>query len=311
MRRRVLRGALLMLLVSGLYGLFLWTIPLPRTWVSLSATSEFVAFRVTNSNMATFRVAGMRGASVDGRVAGCIDGVLVPAPGARVEYRRGEDDFFRITVDPPAAGTRALTLRDKGKNFSPIDLSSSLVIAADEGCAGKAPQRLPIWGLAEFGEEQRPASTSGDLVPGLLLEGTVSVFAHAHDRLLGIRFPATVYPVNTFDVPAGSVLLSGDPADDDALWTGTATASSERGFSVKASSNAQSVQLRSVRGLNTPAGDGRTIDLGKYSQFLSDPNIVQVQFVVGAFVFLLQSLLSILGFFDLDPSSARDEGDEP
>jgi hypothetical protein len=140
----------------------------------------------------------------------------------------------------------------------------------------------------------------------MLTEGTIAVYAHAHERLFGIKFPATIYSVMSFELPAGAVLSSGDSGSDRSAWTGTAT-TDDSGFEIRTSSNTHAVQLRSTRVLNSTQTTSRTIDLGDYAQFLSDPNIVQVQFVTGAFMFIVQMILSVLAFFEWNFLAEEDE----
>ena len=99
---RVWVGALLFLAMACGYGWFIWHLPQPRIFVVLSAKSESIAYRVTNPDMGVMRIVGMRASALDGSINACVDAVVTPAAGARVEYRRGDENFFTVTIDPGA-----------------------------------------------------------------------------------------------------------------------------------------------------------------------------------------------------------------
>jgi hypothetical protein len=300
-RHRLRYGTVTVIIVLGLYTAFLLTLPKPNTWVALKTTAEVLSFHAIKPDLAAFHVSGMSADSLDekDKLHGCIDAILTPAKDAKIEYRRGDDDFFRIIIDPPKPGELSLILREKSKGYAARSLTGSVVLTAKDDCDGDAPKRLPIWGPAKFGEEVKPAGASGEIVPGMLLNGTIEVYAHAHERLIGIPFPASVYSVVTFDLPPGSVLSSGplEASQDEGTWTGVAIVSSDgTGFDVEATSNTSSVMLTSSRTF----GKSKTslaIDLGHYAQFMNDPNILWIQLLGGAFVVLMQSVLSIVSFF--------------
>jgi hypothetical protein len=286
------------LFVAGvvLYTGFVLTLPAPNLWVGFRATSESLSFRVINPEMAAFRISGMRGTSVDGRFSACVDAMITPKAGARMSYRRGDEKYYQITIDAPESGAETLTIRDRGKPASV--LRGNVIFAAAEECSGSVPKRLPVWGPAEFGEEVRPANVFGIIVPGSLIEGTIEVFAHAQDRLLGLSFPSVVYSVTTFNVPPGSVLTTPDGVSDETTWTGFVRLPQEGfGVEVQASSNTRAVTIRSTRAFSDSASSSRRIDLGQFAQVLNDPNIIQLQFFVGALMLLIQALASVGTFF--------------
>jgi hypothetical protein len=294
---RALLTIVALLLLTGMYALFLWTLPPPIVSVVLSAKSESLAYRVINSDMAALHIFGMKGASFDGSLTGCVDAVVTPAVGTRVEYRRGSDEQFSITLD--AADGKAVTayLRGSGKNRS---LSGSLVFSSAKLCGDAAPKRLPIWGPTEFGEEMHPPDASGEMAPGLLTQGTLSIYGRAHERLLGFRFPALVYLVTSFDLPAGSVLSSRNAEGklSDSPWTGVArVVEDETGFDIAASTDARTVSVASA-GVSDGKSAGQRIELGDYSQFMNDPNVIQIQVVGGIFLFLLQGLSGFSGLIN-------------
>ena len=277
LRRMCLSLGLLGFLGVG-YLVFILTLPRPDTWVTLTTNSESISFTVTNPDMAAFRANGMRAVSIEGSLDDCIDAFVLPKKGARVEYRRGDDGYFRITIDPSRPGDPAASLRSLKKDNPIPPPSGSLILTASLACPGSPPVRLPIWGIASFGEEPRPVGPSGEIAPGIMIEAKLSVFARSHARLLGIGFPSVVYPVTSFELPAGSVLGFPGPIDDASglpEWNGLAFLDKQkRGFQIEATTRSPQVRLRSP---GERAVDGREqLDLAKYAQFLSDPNVIEI-----------------------------------
>jgi hypothetical protein len=193
-------------------------IPPARISVVLSARSEFVRVLAINPEFAAFRVAGMKALTGDESLNGCIDAIVTPQAGARVEYRRGDDKYFRIKVEGPSSGGPAFLLRTT--SAEPRELFQSVVFEAADDCAGDLPNRLPIWGPAQFGDILRPPGIKGGITPGMLYDGKLSVYARAHDHLIGISFPPSIYLVNSFELPTGSV-ISASGFDPNSTWIGS------------------------------------------------------------------------------------------
>jgi hypothetical protein len=299
MHRKITTGLVILILVGALYALFLWTLPRAKFWVSLTATSESVKFRVVNPDFAVIHISGMEAHSSDpkAKLTGCVAGVVTPANGSSIEYRRGSDDFFKITIDSRFGSPNGTVFRFRpaAQNSMPFEVTAATEFRAKKDC-GTPPARLPIWGPAKFGDRLSAPGESGDVTPGLLSEGTIEVYAHAHDWLLGIKFPSSVYSVQTFDLPPGSVLTAVDDAAEN--WIGTASVPSDgNGFEIRASTMSPNIALQLP---HAPTGTKpQRIDLGQYAQYLNDPNVIQIQFFFGVFLFLLQTVLSVTSFFEL------------
>jgi hypothetical protein len=283
------------------YLTFILTLPPPDIWVTLAGSSESLSFTVFNPEMAAFRANGMRAVAIDSDFNACVDAVVVPKSGSRIEYRRGDNSYFRITLDPPPTETSAATIKSLVQAATTAAPAGSLILSADPTCPGTPSVRLPIWGRASFGEESRPIGPSGDIVPGIMTNAKLSVFARSHSRLLGLAFPSVVYPVTSFEIPAGSVLelpKSDKQSSVLEIWDGLAIVDKLRsGFQIEATTLSRQLAMRQPRALSLNGQREEQLDLGKFAQFLSDPNVIQVQVVAGVFLFLAQSLFSILGFF--------------
>lgn len=312
---RLFLGAVVSLFVCVGYLLFLYFLPEPRVWVGLKTTTEYAAFRVTQPDLVAFGVGGMSASSLDqGRR--CVDGVVAPKAGAWVEYRRGGPKELSIQIHPPANGESSATIPgDKG---TALPLTGGVQLVLDKTCRGDPPTRLPILGPAVFGHQPEPTKANG-LQPGILLKGVVDVYALAQEHLLLMKFPSSVYLLSSFELPPGSVICAdtaremapesqsadchglGEQSRDDDRglrnWVGVVTPSVfNNGFDIAATATAAGLILESslTFGRDAPV---KRIDLGAHDQFLKDPNILWVQFRVGALLLIWQAVLSVVGFF--------------
>jgi hypothetical protein len=281
-------------------------IPPARISVVLAARSEFVRFLVINPEFAAFRVAGMKALTREENLNGCVDAIITPQAGARVEYRRGDKNYFRIRIDGPSNGGPAFLLRTTSAEAR--ELTQSVVFEASDDC-GDSPNRLPVWGPAQFGDILRPPGINGSITPGILYDGKLSVYARAHDRLIGISFPPSIYLVNSFELPTGSV-LSAPIFDASSTWIGSVSVEkTTSGFKVQAEGQARQIVLRTAGTVGGPRDSGEPVDLGNYAQFLNDPNIVRIQFLVTAFLVLANFSVRLLSFLDSSLfSSAKRDG---
>jgi hypothetical protein len=246
----------------------------------------------------------------------CVDGLVAPKAGAWLVYRRGGPKELSILIDPPADGGVTATIPgDKGAALS---MTGGVQLVLDKSCVGDPPTRLPILGPAVFGH-QLELSKAGGLPPGLLLKGVVDVYALAAQlNLPFIDSPSSVYLLSSFELPPGSVIC-GDVAKDRApesksadchglgdqarvddslrIWSGVATpAVFNNGFDIAATATAPGLILESTLTFGRDAPVKR-VDLGAQDQFRKDPNILWVQFRIGALLLIWQAALSVVGFF--------------
>ncbi len=242
------------------------------------------------------RISGMKALAADSVLNGCIEAVVTPKLGSQIEYRRGDDKYFRITIDPPSEGGIAYWLHFNGEVTR--EFSQTVIFEATDECPGHKPMRLTIWGPAQFGDILRPPSQDGTIVPAALITGKVAIYARAHDRLLGLPFPPSIYLVNSFELPPGSVLSA--PADEpNSAWIGTAIVDTNTaGLSIQAESSSHSITLRQAGASGGSRQSDPLIDLGSYAQYLTDPNIIKIQFLIAAFFVLFQVGFKIMSVFD-------------
>jgi hypothetical protein len=283
--RSVDTGQILIAILAVGYTVFLVTLPPARITVSLSAHTEFLSYTVLRPEYSVFLVRGMDLTSKD-LEEHCVELAVTPPRGATVEYRRGGQNYFTISVQAKGA---QVVLQASGK---PDKRLSGDVVFSSAGCAGPGPPSLPLWGPARFGDALRPPGEDV-AIPGAMLDGTVSVFARAHERLIGIPFPRLIYKVNTFEIPPGAVLADAPDTteDENVAWVGQVRVEGDRaGFMVWASSSVRRVSLRPP---GLPASEAESeglVDLGSYAQYLNDPNIIELQFFAGLVLLLFHNL---------------------
>lgn len=292
----MLLSILLYLSVAGLYGAFWWSLPPPRLSLVFKGSTESLAYRVENPSISSIRIFGMKGVALDGSLNSCVDAILSPRVGSRIEYRRGDESRFSITLDGQDGGA-AGTLHERATGRA-RELKGSVVFAVSPACGEEVPTRLPVWGPLVIGEELRPAGPTGEMAPGLMTSGSLYVYGRSHDRLLGMKFPSLLYLVSSTELPAGSVLSVQDRSGELAatIWTGVARIlESEPGFDLAVSSDARNVTIAS-RSLNGPDRVAERVDLGEFSQLMNDPNVIQLQIMAGVLFFMLQIVSSTLSF---------------
>ena len=215
---------------------------------------------------------------------------MTPSQHARIQYQRVETEGFGIAIDPAAGASATASLRPDDTQVEVI--GGSLVVFADATCPGQFPTRLPIWGPAQFGSELR-VSAEGHAGRGMLLNGKLVIYGHAHERLLLLRMAPGLYPVSSIDLPAGARLtvLNPDGSASSTPWWGVARVqASANGLLVEASTEARSIALFMP---GTWAGVSR-VDLGGFAQLIKDPNVLQIQILIVGLLFIIQAAGSLV-----------------
>ncbi|MCJ2025146.1 hypothetical protein [Methylobacterium sp. J-067] len=293
-------------------------LPSAPSFSIVQATSEAVFFDVAVPEMAQIRLDGFAtyaetatgslgfGTS-DGtaRKPLCLTGVLVPASGTRVTYKRFHDGPVSVVLErrdgmpagnldlgeaaTPEAVKRASWLRLEAVTTKGDDAPKSL-------CPGDPFLRLPVYGVAEIGSELRPLGRGREPSAGVLLDGTVTIFVRTLE--FGGLVPKTrIYPSSISDItlPPGSKVLE-DSADGEVRrpWTGFVQADADDALGVKLITEAKRLAiLRPGIGL-TP----EILSFSFFSQLMNDPTLQSVQ-IIGAFLFsVLYSLGTALSWYD-------------
>jgi hypothetical protein len=273
----------------------------PVTIAAAQLRSEHASVIVTNENAARFVLPH---AFVNGTET-CVSNVLISPPrGTRVEYLRHGRSALKIVM--PVG-----TTWDHGQGMEPLPEESRVLEIKDKDCKCNQTDRvrLPIAGIAEFGEVQRDLSgrlTDGERADALLLSGRIVVYARAIPDLFWM--PLTVgpfeanalYVVRDIEIPGGTILATGrhDPQsansrrDSDPRWSGFVDIefgeNDPTAMTVAASVNANDVTIKLPGARVTADGrkysDADVIPLTLLARLTGDPNLLVIYVMLGAVV---------------------------
>ncbi len=272
-----------------------------RTPVTIAAAqlrSEHASVIVTNDNAARFVLPH---ALVNGTES-CVSNVLISPPrGARVEYLRHGRSALKIVL--PAGATW-----DHGQGMEPLPEEARVLEVKGTDCKGNltAGVRLPIAGIAEFGEVQRDLSgrpSDGERADALLLSGRIVVYARAIPDFYWIPLTAgpfeanALYVVRDIEIPGGTILATGrrDPLsahsrrDSDPRWSGFVDVefgeNDPTAMTVAASVNANDVTIKLPGARVTADGrkysDADVIPLTLLARLTGDPHLLVLYVALG------------------------------
>lgn len=273
----------------------------PVTILAAQLRSEHASVIVTNDNAARF----MLPHAFVGGTETCLSNVLVSPPrGKRVEYLRRSRAALRIVL--PVG-----TTWDRGEGMEPLPEASLVLEFRDKDCnnAKTGHVRLPIAGIAEFGEAQRDLAgrpTEGERADALLLSGRVIVYARAIPDLFWVPlsfgpFEANaLYVVRDIEIPGGAVLATSNPdprhtserRESDPRWSGFADIefndNDPSAMTVSAAVNAGDVTIK-LPGARVTAdsrkySEADVIPLTLLARLTGDPNLLVIYVVLGAVV---------------------------
>jgi hypothetical protein len=192
-----------LLLLFGLYLVFLWSLPAPVTLTTISGVTEHIQFTVTDRRLGTIPTAGMRIAT--NANGSCLPASIVPDINAVVSYRRILTDRLIVSIEKGGAVIPEDGEAPSGRITGPIDFVTDALcqkkheseIKCDESIKGSCSQhRLPVWGRVSLGHESALLGPQGG---GTFLEGTLKVQA----RALSIG-DASMYSVFDMTLPVGA-----------------------------------------------------------------------------------------------------------
>ncbi|UYO55606.1 hypothetical protein [Rhodopseudomonas palustris] len=312
-------------------GYLLFALPSAPAISVIQAVSESVAFHAIIPEMAQIRLTGFA-VTYEAPDAGlnlgfrdtvipsstyrrplCLDGVVAPEPGAKVTYKRfgsgavsvviehaggQKAASFQILGKEPGSGLRqASWVRLEGKSQdSDKDVDDNK--RSGKGavtCPGSPVQRLPIYGAAEIGEEIRPASAGGEQSGGVLIEGTLDVFARAIELVPWNRNEPRLYPgsVSTITLPPGSRVIEFTANDAPALpWIGFVRTDADEALGVKVTTPAMKLAIvRPGVGMQP-----EVFSVGLFTQLANDPVLMAVQISAALIFAVLQALGAGLSF---------------
>jgi len=284
-------GAFLLLVVAIMLLAAIYTLPDPVVRSVLRAETEFLRVTVANPAVAGFRVGRMRAIPDAAGTGPCIAGLLTPAAGMEVSLLRVGTGSLVIrlglpettAVEPDDAATPELMV---GTITSADDVPAALRgphrFVDDAACPQAPTARLAIHGDAEFGREMGLARPTREVAEGYLSEGSLSIFVHSVDSLLGIfRLPSRIYQVQQIAVPAGARLsaMQGPRQPGNPVWWGIARVDPARaGMSIEASTQARNIRLV-VPGSES---GGSTFRIGDFFHLAEDPNVFWIYTILSA-----------------------------
>ncbi|MDE2363260.1 MAG: hypothetical protein KGM42_11330 [Hyphomicrobiales bacterium] len=307
----VLRSFAFVVLVVASAAIFFLMPPVPTIAV-IQAITEFVSYDVVVPDLAQLRLAGyaltyeapaessllMKSASSPtAKKPLCLTGLLTPNVGAHVSYKRLETGPIVVVIerkdDKPAA-TFALTSGDAPPGLQKaawIRLETPTSDDDKAACPGKASVRLPIYGPTRIGTPLRPESAGDESSSGVLIEGTVDLYAKTVE-LSHLREGANkIYPtsVTQMDIPPGAELSEYvEPGASPTPWAGFIKPDTDLALDVRITTPASRIQiLRPGIGIKP-----ETLATSLFAQLTNDPVVLSLQ-VAAVFLFsILQAASS-------------------
>lgn len=281
------------LLIMVAIAVFMLVLPKRKPYVSITANSEFAAYRVARE-----KVAGIALIDVEfqGDIATCprlatasdhnrLTGLLEPYTGSIVSYLHNNG---RIAIEVQAGPQGGGMLNFAEGSPCPLGAQSRFITQA--GASNSPP--LPIAGPTDIGREygvQHVPSSASPPSARLMSGGSVQIFG----RSRFIPFLDSLFPVSSasFPLPAGGRLSSGDGLDPSAPpgqtepWFGIAEIKKD-GFRISATTATSTLYLY------RPGATGETerFALDAFVGPLSDPSIILLTVLFGVITMTLKTV---------------------
>jgi hypothetical protein len=248
----------------------------------------------------------------------CLDGIVAPEPGSKVTYKRFGTGAVSVVIErgdgrpaatfqiagkePPANLRQASWIRLEGKADDDDDDDDDKGKGKDKGkdkdastCPGTPVERLPIYGAAEIGTEIRPAGAGEEQSAGVLIEGTLDIFARAIEIGPWKEEAPRIYPgsVSWVTLPPGSRIAEYAPNGASLQpWAGFVRTDADEALDVKVTTPA--MKLAVVRpGIGMQP---EVFSIGLFTQLANDPVLMAAQIIAALIFTVLQALGSGLGF---------------
>jgi hypothetical protein len=302
----LLRSAAFFVLVVAAAAILFVLPPVPTIAV-IQANTEFVSYDVAVPDLAQLRLAGyaltfespgdsnslMKSAtSPTARKPLCLAGILTPTTGARVSYKRIDSGPIAVVIertDEKPAATFALAT---GEAPAALQKASWIRLETPTGdddkpaCPGAASKRLPIYGATRIGTPLRPEGAGEESSSGVLIEGTIDLYAKTIELGRWRDGLNRIYPttVSLMDIPPGAQVSEFlEKGDMPTPWAGFVKLNSDQAFDIRITTTANRIQiLRPGIGIQP-----ETLATGLFAQLTNDPVILSLQ----VFAVLLFSVL--------------------
>lgn len=258
----------------------------PQTFAVIQANSEYLRYRVFNSQLASFSADGFRvGLADEASLEGlCLSGMLEPRLDETVEYIR------------QAEGALIIALQRGGVTATGLSFNGPTSLVADPDCAGTPPALLPVWGPGQVGDT---FTVRSDGFGPILLSGSLEVFGRTiHLGWFGrggAVYSASSQPMTI--PPGGWIWTDGDKAapgadvpPEEAALFGYVDAKVDQGLSIRVTTESPLLQIIAPGGRLEP---GR-IEVGLFAQALNDPNILRAQFALLIFLLLFPIMIDLV-----------------
>jgi hypothetical protein len=303
-------------------GYILMVMPSAPAIAVIQATVESVTFRAAIPEMAQIRLTGFA-ISYEAPNAGvnlgfrdaviasptvkkplCLDGILVPEPGSKITYKRFGTDPVSVVIER-TDGKPAASFQTAGRE-AVVNLRQASWIRLEaksddddddsaKGCPGKSMQRLPIYGVAEVGSEIRPTGPGQEPSSGVLIEGTLDIFARALDFGPWKEDAPRIYPasVTSITLPPGSRITEHAPTNSALQpWTGFVRADADEALDVKVTTPAMKLAIiRPGVGMKP-----EVISIGLFTQLANDPVLIAAQIFAALLFSVFQAMSAGLGW---------------
>lgn len=184
----------------------------------------------------------------------------------------------------------------------PIGIRGDFVLLQDSNCGTIRSTRFPVWGPGDVGA---PFTFRGDGPSPTLISAEVDIFGRA-TNISFLSDKREIYPSfsRKLQVPPGSRIETPNKEAGNATqiqaFRGFVVRNKKEGvFDIRLSTEAQELLFH-------PPGVGLQPDrirMGLFAQILNDPNIVQIQSIILAFVLILPIGISVVGLFNTNEQS--------
>jgi|GEM_PF-6484076 len=147
----------------------------------ISSKTEIINFKVTDPSKAKFSGHGLSIAQYDSDATICLDGVVSPAYGASIEYRKQSDHLngrFSIEIIPPNEKLIDIT-SEISINGNNVAKNEDILLFENLDCGKLKTERFPIWGLGTIGG---PLGNAADGRRPVLISGKIELFGRGAVR---------------------------------------------------------------------------------------------------------------------------------
>src|SRR5262249_19465105 len=200
-----------------------------------------------------------------------------------------------VRLDPPAVD------REEGSNSKTKALHA---------CPGDPATRLPIYGTqVRIGTELRPASFGDEPSTGLLIEGTIDLFAKTIEIGALWSGATRIYPtsLSSMSIPPGSQISeSVANGATPTAWSGYAKLDKDEALSVRVTTPATHIAILRPGGGMKP----EILSTSLFAQLIHDPTLLSLQILAALLFSILRTASSALDWYSKRgrPAEESDNG---